>query len=80
MTTPTAGTIMKEENGKKRRVVVRSYVIVLCEIGGSGVKAIRLDKQSTWQEAQRTALADNPGWKWKGFFPLTDRDFEKGGK
>lgn len=78
MITPTAGTIMKEENGIKRRVVVRSYVVVLCEIGGSGVKAIRLDKQSTWQEARRTALQDNPGWRWKGIFPLTDRDFEKG--
>jgi hypothetical protein len=76
--TPTAGTVIKEEAGRKRRVAVYSFVVVLTEIGGSGVKAIRLDKQSTWQEAQRTALTDNPGWRWKGIFPLTDRDFEKG--
>ena len=78
MITPTAGTVIKEESGRKRRVAVYSFVVVLTEIGGSGVKAIRLDKQSTWQEAQRTALTDNPGWRWKGIFPLTDRDFERG--
>ncbi len=78
MITPTAGTVIKEEAGRKRRIVVRSYVVVLCEIGGSAVKAIRLDKQSSIDEARRTALADYPGWRWKGIFPLTDRDFEKG--
>ena len=73
---PTAGVKTIVKNGFHKKIPVRSYVIVLTEIGGSGVKAIRLDKQSTWQEAHRTALADNPGWKWKGFFPLTDRDFD----
>ena len=76
MTTPTAGTIVKEESGRKRRIVVRSYVVVMCEVGGSAVKAIRLDKQSSMDEARKIALADYPGWKWKGIFPLTDRDFE----
>lgn len=76
--TPTAGTVIKEEAGRKRRIVVRSYVVVLCEVGGSGVKAVRLDKQSTMQEAKQTALADNPGWRFKGLFALTDKDFERG--
>ena len=76
MTVPTAGTIVKEEAGRKRRIVVRSYVVVLTEVGGSAVKAIRLDKQSSMDEARKTALADYPGWRWKGIFPLTDRDFE----
>ena len=78
MTVPTAGTIVKEESGRKRRIVVRSYVVVLCEVGGSGVKAVRLDKQASMDDARRTALADNPGWRFKGLFALTDRDFERG--
>ena len=78
MITPTAGTMIKEESGRKRRIVVRSYVVVLCEIGGSGVKAVRLDQQDTMQTAKQTALIDNPGWRFKGLFALTDRDFEKG--
>ena len=76
MTVPTAGTMIKEEAGRKRRIVVRSYVVVLCEVGGSGVKAVRLDRQASMDDARRTALTDNPGWRWKGIFPLTDRDFE----
>lgn len=78
MTVPTAGTIVKEEAGRKRRIVVRSYVVVLTEIGGSGVKAVRLDKQASMDDARKTACADNVGWRWKGTFPLTDRDFERG--
>ncbi len=78
MITPTVGTMIKEEAGRKRRIVVRSYVVVLCEIGGSGVKAVRLDQQDTMQTAKQTALIDNPGWRFKGLFALTDRDFERG--
>jgi hypothetical protein len=76
MITPTAGTVIKEEAGRKRRIVVRSYVVVLTEVGGSGVKAVRLDRQASMDDARRTALQDNVGWRWKGIFPLTDRDFE----
>ena len=76
MITPTVGTMIKEEAGRKRRIVVRSYVVVLTEVGGSGVKAVRLDRQASMDDARRTALTDNPGWRWKGIFPLTDRDFE----
>ena len=78
MITPTAGTMIKEEAGRKRRIVVRSYVVVLCEVGGSGVKAVRLDQQDTMQTAKQTALIDNPGWRFKGLFALTDRYFERG--
>ena len=69
-----------EKDGFHRRVRTWSYVVVLTEIGGSRVKAIRLDEQTSMDEARRTALADNSGWKWKGTFPLTDRDFEEGVK
>lgn len=68
--------VVTDKNGFHRRVRTWSYVIVLTEIGGSKVKAIRLDEQTSMAEARKTALADNPGWKWKGLFTLSDRDFE----
>lgn len=80
MITPTAGTKVIEKDGFHRRIPTRSYVVVLTEVGGSGVKAIRLDKQSGMAEAKKTAITDNPKWKFKGMFPLTDRDFEEGDK
>lgn len=77
---PTAGTVIIEENGRKRRVAVRSYAIVLTEIGGSRVKVVRLDRQVCARDAIRTAETDCPGWRFKGFLPLMDRDFEGGEK
>ena len=77
---PTAGTKTVEKNGFHKRIPVRSYVIVLCEVGGSRVKAVRLDNQASWDEARKTAVTDNKGWKFKGLYPLTDRDFEEGVK
>lgn len=77
---PTAGTVIIEENGRKRRVAVRSYAIVLTEIGGSQVKVVRLDRQACARDAIRTAEQDSPGWRFKGFLPLMDRDFEGGEK
>lgn len=77
---PTAGTILTEEGGRKRRVAVRSYGIVLTEIGGSRVKVVRLDKQASREVAVKTALTDNSGWRFKAVFPLMDRDFERGEK
>lgn len=68
--------VVTDKNGFHRRVRTWSYVIVLTEIGGSRVKAVRLDEQTSMDEARRTALADNPGWRWKGLFTLGDRDFE----
>lgn len=65
-----------EKNGFHRRVRTWSYAVVLTEIGGSRVKVIRLDEQTSMAEARKTALADNPGWRWKGLFTLSDRDFE----
>ena len=65
-----------EKDGFHRRVRTWSYVIVLTEIGGSRVKAVRLDEQTSMAEAQKTALADNQGWRFKGLFTLGDRDFE----
>ena len=76
--TPTAGTTVIEKDGFHKRIPVRSFVVVLTEIGGSRVKAVRLDQQKSMDEARQTAVIDNPGWRWKGTFPLTDRDFKEG--
>ena len=76
MMIPTAGTKVIEKNGFHKRIPVRSYVVVMTERKGSHVRAIRLDKQVNMAEAKQTAEADNPQWKFKAIFPLTDRDFE----
>ena len=69
-----------EKNGFHRRVRTWSYVIVLCEAGGSRVKAVRLDGQTSMGAAKMTALKDNQGWRFKGLFSLSERDFEGGEK
>lgn len=79
MMTPTAGTVVEEKNGFHKRITVRSYVVVLTEVNGSRVKAVRLDKQTGIDAAKKTAESDSPGWRFKGLFPLTDRDFEERG-
>lgn len=66
------------KNGFHRKIRTWSFVVVLTEIGGSNVKAVRLDDQISMDEARKTAETDNPGWRFKGIFTLSDRDFEKG--
>ena len=61
-----------------RKVRTWSFAVVLCEIDGSKVKAVRLDNQLSMDAARKTAEADNPGWRFKGIFTLSDKDFEKG--
>ena len=75
---PTAGTKTIERQGFHKKIPVRSFAIVLCEVGGSRVKAVRLDEQMSWDQARQTAVTDNPGWRFKGIMPLTDRDFQEG--
>lgn len=65
-------------NGFHRKVRTWSFAVVLCEIDGSKVKAVRLDNQLSMDAARKTAEADNPGWRFKGIFTLSDKDFEKG--
>lgn len=78
MTKPTCGTKVIDRQGYHKRITVRSYLVALTETGGSKVKAVRLDGQISWAQARDTAVADNPGWRFKGVFPLMDRDFQKG--
>ena len=75
---PTVSVKTVEKDGFHKKIPVKSYVIVLTEIGGSKVKAVRLDEQVSIGQAKKTAVVDNPGWRFKGLFPLMDRDFEEG--
>ena len=76
---PTCGTkVVERTGGFHQRIPVRSYVIVLTEVGGSRVKAVRLDGQTGIDEARTTAQQDYPGWRFKGLFALSDRDFQEG--
>ena len=75
---PTVSVKTVEKNGFHKKIPVKSYVIVLTEIGGTRVKAVRLDEQASMDQAKKTAVADSPGWRFKGLFPLMDRDFEEG--
>ena len=62
-------------NGFHRKVRTWSFVVVMCEKGGTDVKAIRLDNQTSMDEARMTAEQDNPGWRFKGIFTISERDF-----
>ena len=75
---PTSGIRTVERDGFHRKVPVHSYAILLCEKGGSRVKALRLDNQLSNAEAIKTALDDNPGWLLKRAEMLMDRDFGEG--
>ena len=75
---PTVSVKTVEKDGFHKKIPVKSNVTVLTEIGGSKVKAIRLDEQVSIGQAKKTAVVDNPGWRFKGLFPLMDRDFEEG--
>ena len=41
-------------------------------------KTTKVGAAAVWGE--KTAETDNPGWRFKGMFPLSDRDFERGTK
>lgn len=62
--------------GFHRKVRTWSYVVILTEKGGNDVKHVTLHDQTGMDEARRTALEDNPGYRFKAIVPLTERDFE----
>ena len=59
-----------------RKVRTWSYIVILTEKGGNNVKHVVLHGQTSMDEARRTALEDNNGYRLKGILPLTERDFE----
>lgn len=66
-----------EKDGFHRKVRTWSYVVILTQKGGSDVKAVVLHNQTSMGQAKQTALADNEGYRFKGLFTLSERDFEK---
>lgn len=67
-----------EKDGFHRKIRTWSFVIVLTEIGGNDVKCVVLHDQISMDEARKTALEDNRGYRFKGLMLLTERDFAKG--
>lgn len=65
-------------NGLHKKVQTNSYAVLMTQIGGSRVKAVRLDNQVSKVMAVKTAQEDNPGWRFKAIAYLNDRDFEEG--
>lgn len=59
-----------------RKVRTWSYIVLLTEKGGTGVRHVVLHGQTSMLEAQRTALEDNKGYRLKATIPITERDFE----
>ena len=63
------------KSGFHRKVRTWSYVVVLTEKGGDDVKHVVLHDQVSIDEARMAAELMVPGYRFKGLFPLTDRDF-----
>lgn len=59
-----------------RKVRTWSYLVILTEKGGDEVKAVTLHDQTSMDEAWRTAVDDNPGFRFKGIMTLSEKDFE----
>ena len=59
-----------------RKVRTWSYVVILTERGGDEVKVVVLHDQTSMDEARRTALEDNPDFRFKGILTLSERDFD----
>lgn len=70
-------TMWVEKNGFHRKIRTWSYAVILTQKGGSDVKTVVLHGQTSMGQAKRTALEDNPGYRFKMIVPLTERDFEK---
>lgn len=81
MKKPTTGSkTITLPNGFHRKIQLFSFGILLTEIGGCQVKAVRVDNQPSRVAAMKIALENNPGWRFKALADLTDRDFDEGEK
>lgn len=81
MKRPTTGSkTITLPNGCHRTIRTFSYGILMTEIGGYQVRAIRLDNQPGRTAALKKALDDNPGYRFKAMTELNDRDFDEGEK
>ena len=69
--------IINGQTGRKKTVVLHSYVAVLCEKNGSLVTAVRVDGQSNKEDVIRyLGLTYTESWNIKGIYRLYDEDFK----
>ena len=79
MKKPTKGSrTITYTNGCHKTVPTYSYGIMLTEIGGNRLKAVRIDDQPSKLAAVKKVLEKNPGWRFKAVAYLNDRDFDEG--
>lgn len=69
--------IINEQTGRKKTVVLHSYVAILCEKDGSLVTAVRVDGQSNKEDVIRyLGQTYTETWNIKGIYRLYDEDFK----
>lgn len=65
-------------NGGRGKLIARhSYVVTMCEIGGSEVKAVRMEYYQNKTDVYQAVDEQYPGWKIKGVNRLYDADFDE---
>ena len=68
----------RKKNGMLGKTIkLSSYVVILCEINGAEVKAVRMDYYRTKNEAKAYAAEQYPDWKIKAVYRLYDEDYRK---
>lgn len=78
-TRPTIGyRLTTGKDGRPVRTRVNSYVVVMTEIGGDRVLAIRYDEYLNKEEVMKYVWEQLPGWKIKTVLKLFDDDFQEG--
>lgn len=78
MRRPTTGSrTITLPNGCHKKVDLYTFAVILTEINGDRVKAVRVDEQSSEVTAAKKALLESPGWKLKAVCKLTDGDFDE---
>lgn len=69
--------ITNANTGRKKTVVLHSYVAILCEKDGENVTAVRVDGQSNKEDVIRyLGLTYTESWNIKGIYRLYDEDFK----
>ena len=63
-----------QPSGCLKTVKTFSYVVLLCEKGGSEVKAVRLDGYTSKYDIKASEMF--PDWNIKGIWKLYDEDFD----
>lgn len=78
-TRPTIGyRLTTGKDGRPVRTRVNSYVVLLTEIGGDSVAAIRYDNYTNKHELMKYVWEQLPDWKIKTVLKLYDDDFQEG--